>query len=333
MKSVSIKPFNNKVFYENRIFKINNGHNIFFNFKKRVKKKGIEINTSDLYQEPEVFVYCDVPYPWSIKKWLKVLINRRKNILFCFESPIINPFNHFQINKLLFRKIYSWDDKRIDGKNYLKFWIPQLDEGRIMKKVSFKDKKFLTMVFAKKSSLFPLRLLSPYKTDLYKKRLEIINYFENKNFKNVHLYGWGWAKANPFKLFEKLFGFKRYGVYKGELDDKIQKISQYKFCFAVENAEAPGYITEKIFDCFKAGSVPIYYGAPNVGEHIPSNSYIDLRNYENYEDLLDYINSISENEYEKYQKAGKEFLDNKETRKTWFEGGFEKVFLDAVNKF
>ena len=33
--------------------------------------------------------------------------------------------------------------------------------------------------------------------------------------------------------------------------------------------EIPGYITEKIFDCFLARSVPVYWGPGNIADHVP----------------------------------------------------------------
>lgn len=53
-------------------------------------------------------------------------------------------------------------------------------------------------------------------------------------------------------------------------------IGRYKFCIAFENSVAPDYVTEKLFDGFMAGAVPVYRGAPNVADFVPSpDSYID----------------------------------------------------------
>ena len=34
-----------------------------------------------------------------------------------------------------------------------------------------------------------------------------------------------------------------------------------------------GYITEKIFDSFFAGVVPIYWGAENITDYVPKSLY------------------------------------------------------------
>jgi len=41
-------------------------------------------------------------------------------------------------------------------------------------------------------------------------------------------------------------------------------LSQYKFTIAFENSSAPGYHTEKILDPMLAGSIPIYWGDPEI---------------------------------------------------------------------
>jgi len=46
-------------------------------------------------------------------------------------------------------------------------------------------------------------------------------------------------------------------------ENKIETISNYKFCICAENVEYDGYVTEKIIDCFIAGTIPIYFGTSN----------------------------------------------------------------------
>lgn len=43
---------------------------------------------------------------------------------------------------------------------------------------------------------------------------------------------------------------------------------------------AQDYVTEKVYDAFVAGCVPIYWGAPNIHDFIPhNNSIIDYRQH------------------------------------------------------
>lgn len=54
----------------------------------------------------------------------------------------------------------------------------------------------------------------------------------------------------------------------------IQIYSQYKFIICFENSKTDGYITEKIFNVFLSGSIPIYDGAPNITDYIVPGSFI-----------------------------------------------------------
>ena len=49
---------------------------------------------------------------------------------------------------------------------------------------------------------------------------------------------------------------------------------QNKFMFAMENTVAHGYITEKLLRAFKAGSVPIYWGTPEVFELFNRHAFL-----------------------------------------------------------
>ena len=83
--------------------------------------------------------------------------------------------------------------------------------------------------------------------------------------------------------------------------DKIKYISKYKFTIAFENESAPNYVTEKIFDPFYVGSIPIYWGAPNVTEYFDPNSFINVRDFASFGEVIEYIKEINNND-ELYQK-------------------------------
>ena len=86
-------------------------------------------------------------------------------------------------------------------------------------------------------------------------------------------------------------------------------MKKYKFAVCYENCQGfPGYITEKIFDCFFAGTVPIYWGAPNIKDHIPAGAFIDKREFENYNQLYQYIKNMPDDEYNNYLINIKNFL-------------------------
>ena len=80
----------------------------------------------------------------------------------------------------------------------------------------------------------------------------------------------------------------------------LELLSQYKFVATIENSNQDGYITEKIFNVFRAGSIPIYNGAPDVASFINPSAMLSAPTLDLYEKLLvlneneaDYANMIA----------------------------------------
>lgn len=59
-----------------------------------------------------------------------------------------------------------------------------------------------------------------------------------------------------------------------DLPKLVSVYSQYKFVICFENSKTDGYVTEKIFNVFLSGAIPIYDGAPNIGDYIHLNSVL-----------------------------------------------------------
>lgn len=79
---------------------------------------------------------------------------------------------------------------------------------------------------------------------------------------------------------------------------KVHIFRRYKFCIAHENAVEKGYMTEKLGDCLRAGSIPIYVGAPDVKKLWPlaGESMLVVDDFESIETLAARIIDISTNE-------------------------------------
>jgi hypothetical protein len=55
-----------------------------------------------------------------------------------------------------------------------------------------------------------------------------------------------------------------------KIEDKFQLFSKYKLCIAIENSNARDYVTEKLWQAFDAGCLPVYGGPPNPEDFLPS---------------------------------------------------------------
>jgi hypothetical protein len=86
------------------------------------------------------------------------------------------------------------------------------------------------------------------------------------------------------------------------LGDKLQVMRHYLFYLAFENQNVNDYITEKLWGPLQAGTVPIYYGAPNVHDHAPNHSLIRVQDYASTKDLVAYLREVASNKtlYESY---------------------------------
>jgi len=74
----------------------------------------------------------------------------------------------------------------------------------------------------------------------------------------------------------------------------LNVFSKYKFIVVMENTHQEGYITEKIFNVFQAGAIPIYDGAPDIDNFINPESFLSF----DADDLLEQVEYLKGNEKE-----------------------------------
>ena len=331
-KIIYLKPFNNKIFYKNAIFNehIPAGSSYLIAAKRLAEKNGFSIDTIDLCKNKRAdhFVFMDIPYPWELWLWIKIIFNRSKNILFLVEPPIVNPFNYFKLLHIFFSKVYTWNDDLVDNHKYHKYYLPKVNYDINAKQIPFIKKRFLVSISGNLSPFLPFQLLSLSTRELYTERMKAIGYFDSHS-PDFSLYGRNWNKPQRFNIAQRFTGFKFYKSYKGilALNEKHNTLSRFKFALCFENSEIPGYISEKIFDCFKAKCVPIYLGAPNINQFIPVNCFIDFRKFNNYKLLIKFLRDMDEVKYNIYIKNIMLFLKNKTTISTWSVDSFANIFL------
>lgn len=85
-------------------------------------------------------------------------------------------------------------------------------------------------------------------------------------------------------------------------DTKMALLRKYRFTLGFENTVEDDYVTEKFFQPLLAGSVPVYYGAPNVETYAPGdNSFIDASKHTPRQ-LADLLRELAadEGEWSKY---------------------------------
>ena len=87
-----------------------------------------------------------------------------------------------------------------------------------------------------------------------------------------------------------------------------------------------------IIDCFLAGCIPVYYGAPDIEKFVPKDVYIDYRKFTNFHELNDYLRTFSEEDAKKMLSAARNFLQSKDFDKHYLKY-FVGNILDKVDKY
>ena len=284
--------------------------------RRRLIDAGKQCHTSDVYERrgetPEIALWVDLPpdgshhaLPWgrSVRNWAILS-----------ESAVVLPTNWISTRHAAFEKIFTWSDPLVDNRRYFKVNTPALFARRPL----FNDPEktgFCTIIASDKGS--------PHPNELYSERRRAIRWFEQNHPGELALYGHGWDRPglhrsllpervnhrlNRFATYRKTAGVS-YPSYRGSVADKYEVLSRYRFCICYENAyDIAGYITEKIFDCFLAGTVPIYLGAGNITAHVPPECFIDKRGFPSYEDLYGYLTELSAERYGGLLTAAANFI-------------------------
>jgi len=299
--------------------------------KNKLNSLGHELHTVDMYGITDVdkLVFQEIPKdslltiktPMDLaryivkKKWktdyfLKSVLVHSKDqrILIILEPPVFSPQSYNPKFHRYFSKILTWDDTLAEKPPYQKVFCPQY-VPKEQYTVSFEEKKQFVMIAGNKKS--------NHVKELYSARQQVIEFFENKQ-SEFDLFGFGWETEN-------------FNNYRGTVDRKLQTLSRYKYSVCFENMkDAPGYITEKIFDCFFAGCVPIYWGANNITDYIPEGTFIDMRRFDSIEEMYQFVNRINQNEYEKYLERIQQYLKSEEFQKSFSVERYIDTFIHSV---
>ena len=92
---------------------------------------------------------------------------------------------------------------------------------------------------------------------------------------------------------------------------KSEIMQRYLFHLAFENQNTDDYITEKLWLTLKSGTIPVYFGAPNIDQHFfPHDSFINVNDFSTTQELARYLIKVANNEtlYNSYHVWRKESL-------------------------
>lgn len=309
--------------------------------QKKLEKDNIVIGTSDdiKISDADYVVFFDNLFYKNLDKMWELYHARKlhSTVYIDYEPPTGHCKNHSKegIMKLskIFKNVITYNDDYIKD-NIIKGNIADFYCSENKYNNDFKDRKLVAMVTNNTKNVNIIGILNFYnstdyynkynikthKQSIYQLREKVVSYFTDKCPNDFDLYGSLWSED-----YSKVL--KGYIKQK----DKYKVLSSYKFIVSFDSfVNQNGYISEKIFDCFRAKTVPIYLGANNVTDYIPSNCFIDMRDFKSFEELYNYLINVSEEEYNDYIKNIEEFLKSKAFLDKFSSEASANIIYDAL---
>lgn len=327
---------------ENRLFADGAGENngsFFLPFsllRKHFAANDVELNTPDVNRGREVLFE------------LHINAQRRRPIrpgyVYLYENSLIRPRNEDRKALEGYRQIFTWNPVLAQAINFT--LSPSLPRAAILAypnritvvpSPAFEGRPHGCVLVAANKSL-PRHDVR----DLYPRRQQLVRAFDRiapAGFFGLYGQGWEYPAARPGRLGKLMSSLRKrlslqakpiFCCWRGPIQDKDALLRQSRFAICYENgADLPGYISEKIFDCFRNGCVPIYWGPADIALHIPKECFIDARAFVNEEALVAHVLSIDGQGHAEYQAAIKKFLLS-EAANRFSEEYFAEYLVNSV---
>lgn len=246
------------------------------------------------------------------------LLRMRNNVslqaFVIFEPPVVAPMLYQKLPDLTaaFKRVYVHNT---DGDGYS---LQDVDQSRLRKLYWPQPHKDVLLPFwNQENRLRRIIMINgnhkpvSFEGELYSKRIEALA--ELAKFGKVDLYGRGWERWwSRNSLWLPYWRHRRelMSIYKGACISKYEVLCRYEFALCFENMVMKGYVTEKIFDCLYAGTIPLYLGATDISDLIPEDVYIDCREFKSWEQMHKVLMNMPTGRIRSMKEAGRRFLNS-----------------------
>ena len=190
-------------------------------------------------------------------------IKSKLKILWLLEPKEVHPYGYERIIQIedKFDYILTYDSELLKrNPKYLKYIVGQ---SRVVLPKIHEKSKFVSMIASNKRLTVGHRF-----------RHDIANVLSKKH--NIDMWGSGYKK----------------------FETKIDPLSEYYFSVSVMNSKIDNFFTEVLLDNFMLGTIPIFWGCPNIGEFFDKKGIITFDTIEELDFILskltkdDYINRL-----------------------------------------
>ena len=225
------------------------------------------------------------------------------------EPPVYSPYHAARYLVQLrpfFDRIFTWNDRLVEVDGFEKYHWPIPDEHFSLetddRESDFEDRSLMTMVLSNSTS--------PHSEELYTERKNVADFYEENHPEAFELYGIGWNEdVTVADICKGIWKKRQYDVYRGEVDDKFSVFRDHRFVLSFENMTGvSGWLSEKPFDALVAERIPVYWGADNVREFLPEETYVDYRDFGSPDRLHEFLTGMTETEYERRLSRVREFM-------------------------
>jgi hypothetical protein len=296
--------------------------------RERFAQYGIELHTADRVplRERAFELHINAQHRLST----------RPAYVYCYEDPLIRPVNGDRGHLLQYRKVFTSNEDLVDGDRFVKLDYP--NDLSVRPVPAWSQRSLGCVLIAANKAL---RRPSP--RNLHQRRVDMARCFEQHAPQMFALYGRGWDQraVRPGgwgRVLKRLREWKArlhaappaFPSWRGQVHDKGEVLRNARFAIAYENvAGSPGYITEKIFDCFVHGCVPVYLGTPGAADSIPRDCYVDARAFAADVEIVHYLQGVDEARFAGYQSAIAAYLASPAAQR-FTQECFTRTLVDAI---
>lgn len=293
----------------------------WLNYKDATGKKGADLleGVIEFVDEKEK---ADYGISWHGDNVYKV--QQKKCIIFKNEPPIYNAFFGWQLCDPKYLKKYAKIMSSCKFNTYDYYYnIPRYEFELVNEFFDKPKDKLICMILRnKKNSQRALKMVPIFR--IYN-RYSLLPFRKESDYALSEYFG--------ETMYQSYGGPWTERCYQGEIPGggKWEVFSQYKFTFCPENSRFNGYVTEKPIQPMCCGSIPIYYGAPDVEQYLPKGTFINFAEFKNIDEVCDYIYHMNENEYRQYRENIRRFVTTDESRR-FSSVAFAETFLGVLNE-
>ena len=274
--------------------------------REKMMSHSIQLNTSELNELQKI--------AFELHLDVQNTITSIPSYLLMLESTQIYRANGIESNWDNYRKVFTWNDDLVDGIRFIKIHLPNLIN--IHQADGFTNRNHFCCLIAGNKALS-----TKDERNLYPERVKAIRWFEQHAPQDFDLYGTGWNMPEATsgllgrlmqrfcRLLSQVVCLQPFSSYRGKVSHKRDVLKRTRFAICYENVrDIPGYITEKIFDCFFSGCIPVYWGANNITDYIPADCFIDRRQFQDTEAVYRHLKAMPEQAFIQYQQRIADFL-------------------------